>query len=153
MYQNFKLYGTWVILRECATYSRTDSGKSWKRKPDEVRREVIDADFYSNFIVSIDWFNSWGDGAYCRGERNYTIAGYIPTKVTTVSPHRATKQVDTFVFIPRGNLMENAGRRETRIVSNAETWDIEGGRGHRLITFDTGNESATYEDGTNNWIN
>ena len=153
MYKDFRLFGNWVILRECATYSRTDSGKSWRRKPDAVRREVVDADFYSNFVSSIDWFNSWGDGAYCRGGREYTVAGYIPTKVVTVSPHRVTKQVDTFVFIPRGNLMIKAGWREEFAVNNAATWDIEDHAAHRLITFDAGNVYATYEDGTNNWVN
>lgn len=153
MYKNFKLYGAWVILRECATYSRTDSGKSWKSKPDEVRREVVDAEFYSNFIASIDWFNSWGDGAYCRGERNYTVAGYIPTKVTTVSPRRVTKQVDTFIIIPHGDVMRKAGLREMDIVNNAESWDIEDTPYRRLITFNTADDSATYETITDNWVN
>lgn len=98
MYKDFKLYGAWRIERVCKRYSRTDSGKSWRRNPDTVTRESVSVDFYNNFIESIDWFNSWGDGAYCRGHRNYTIAGYIPTEVVTVSPHRATKQVDTFTF-------------------------------------------------------
>lgn len=114
MYKDFRLFGNWVILRECARYSRTDSGKSWRRKPDTVSHEVIDTEFYNRFIQSIDWFNSWGDGAYCRGERNYTVAGYIPTKVVTVSPYRATKQIDKFIVIPRTDLMRKAGTREKK---------------------------------------
>lgn len=97
-FKNFSLGGAWTITRECATYSRTASGKGFKSKPDTVTRETVNAEFYSRFVQSVDFFNAWGDGAYCRAEYGYTVAGYVPVKVVTVSPFRATKQVDTFTF-------------------------------------------------------
>lgn len=97
-FKNFGIGGAWTITRECAVYTRTASGKGWKRTPDTVTRETVTVDFYNNFIKSVDFFNAWGDGASCRAERGYTFAGYIPVKVVTVSPYQETKQVDVFTF-------------------------------------------------------
>lgn len=101
---NFYLYGAWVVLHERETFSRTASGKAWRRKPDAVTREVITEDDYSRFVNSVSFFNGWGDGAYCRAESAYTKAGYIPTKIVTVSPLKQARTVDRFYFTPVSNM-------------------------------------------------
>ena len=90
--------GNWEIKRTTCKYSRTASGKSWKAKPDGTSEEIINAEHYNNFVDSIAFFNNWDNGT-CRGYRGYTFAGYVITKVTTISPWRDTKFVVTFEFI------------------------------------------------------
>lgn len=98
-FKNFSIGGEWAITRECATYSRTASGKGWKNKPDKVTRETVDAEFYNRFVRAIDFFDNFHEfGGYCRAAYGYTFAGYIPVKVVTVSPQQEKKRVDTFIF-------------------------------------------------------
>lgn len=80
------------------TFTRTDSGLSWRSKPDTTTTETVDARQYTNYITSIPWFNNFGYGCYCRAHWNYTKAGYLPTEVVSVSPHREKKIVAKFHF-------------------------------------------------------
>lgn len=79
-------------------YHKSASGRSWKRKPDETTRETITAQNYTNYVTSIPFFNGFFGGT-CRAEMGYTPAGYIPVKITTISPDRAEKHYDYFTFI------------------------------------------------------
>jgi hypothetical protein len=90
--------GSYLITYTTETYGRTKSGKGWKSKPDEVKTEVVNAQFYTNYVQSIPFFNNFGFGAYCRATRNYTVAGYLPVVITTVSPGREVKRVTKFTF-------------------------------------------------------
>jgi len=81
-----------------ATYSRTRSGKSWKRTPDAVRSEEFTPAEYQLYIRSVPFFNAWGKGAYCRAHSNDTCIGHIPVTVVTVAPGRQTKTVTRFTF-------------------------------------------------------
>lgn len=86
------------IIKKEATYTRTASGKSWKKKPESVEEKTVDARFYNNYVQSIPFFNNWGDGAYCRANWGYTYVGYIPVHVVTVSPYRDVKKDVWFTF-------------------------------------------------------
>ena len=88
----------YTITKTVTKYKRTASGKSWKSKPECVKDEIIDAEHYENYIRSIPFFNNYGNGAYCRAEYEYTYAGYLPTKVTTVSPFQEIKLIAEFKF-------------------------------------------------------
>ena len=90
-----------VAIRVKEYYTRTESGKSWCSKPYKTETESISGQFYENYIRSIPWFNTrtfYGDRSSCRAEWNYTWAGYIPTRVTTVSPSGNEKFIDRFIF-------------------------------------------------------
>ncbi|MBS1412887.1 MAG: hypothetical protein HPZ00_06220 [Christensenellaceae bacterium] len=98
-YRNFTFKDErYLIIRVSQTFSRTASGKSWRSKPDEIQTEAVSAENYTNYINAIPFFNNWGDGAYCRAAWTYTMAGYLPTTVTTVSPYRETKIITYFRF-------------------------------------------------------
>lgn len=79
-------------------YFRTESGKSWKSKPETVETATITNDFYNNYVNSIPFFNRFGYGSYCRASYGYTYAGYIPVSITTVSPGRTEKHIVKFSF-------------------------------------------------------
>lgn len=151
----------WLILKRKEVYYPTDSGKSFHRKPDEVKCEVVEPKHYENFVTSIPWFNNWNHGAYCRGVRNYTGAGYLPTTITTVAPYRTEKNIVTFRFISKHELEEKAGWREKEVMRKVKTFESERyvgkyGYSHErltLVTEDTGvTASATFDFGQNRWV-
>lgn len=92
------LYGNWTIKHTRHVYERTDSGKSWKNKPVTEVTEIVNTEFYNNFVESIGFFNGYMGGT-CRGYRGYTMAGYLIRTVTTINPTRDKKYVDSFDFI------------------------------------------------------
>ena len=149
--EKFMMNGDWVILREHTEYSRTASGKSWKTRPDEVKRDILTPREYGNFVNSISFYNNWGDGASCRANRGYTAAGYIPTTIHTVSPYKLTKHVDHFTFIFKYDLLKTAGYRERDIVENAETWSEEFTQHGYAVTFKTATNEATFLNWE--WVN
>lgn len=115
----------YLILRTIKTYSRTASGKSWKSKPDEIECEIQKPEWYENYITSIPFFNNFGYGASCRGQYSYTMAGYIPTEVTSISPGQTTKKVAEFEFIYKPEMEEQAGWREKEVLQKATMFEIE----------------------------
>ena len=152
----------YIILRTIKTYERTDSGKSWKKNPSEVEQDIQSPEFYTNYITSIPFFNNWGDGAYCRGHYTYTIAGYLPTTVITVSPFQTVKKVAEFRFIYRPDLEESAGWREQEVLKNATEFNVETYQKdygvHRRIEFINPKESgvthsATWDTYGRKWVN
>ena len=154
-----------LILKEKVVYYPTDSGKSFHRKPDEVKREVVEPKHYENFVTSVPFFNNWGNGAYCRTCRVYTCAGYIPQTITTVAPYRTEKNVVTFRFISKYDLEKKAGWREKEVMRNAKEYEIEEykeyfnphyptyGKRITFITEDAGvTHSATWDTGRERWV-
>ena len=99
IYFNFALYGgdNFVIPFTKETYNRTASGRSWKKAPEAVERETISTEFYNNYVSSIPFFAAF-PGASCRAAWGYTYAGYIPVRVTSISPDQSTKIVARFSF-------------------------------------------------------
>ena len=80
------------------TYSRTDSGKSWKSKPDAVENFEVSWEIYKN-ITSPDtcrFFRNLGGSEFIQ--RSYTAYGYIPVKLISCSPLRDKKIIRVFDF-------------------------------------------------------
>ena len=75
-------------------YERTSSGKSWKKNPVETDEEVISPKKFELIISSIPFFRDLGGSE--RVTKGYTIAGYIPVELSSISPSRETKIVRTF---------------------------------------------------------
>lgn len=87
---------SFAIIHQRETFSRHEGAKSFPKKAAKVSEaESVDARFYTNFVQSIAFFNSFGR---CRAEWAYTKAGYLPVKITTISPDGCTKLVDRFTF-------------------------------------------------------
>lgn len=163
IYEHFGFHSSsWLILRTIETYSRTDSGASWRNKPDEVERNVVSDEHYSNYVSAIPFFNRWGDGASCRASWGYTGAGYLPTEIFTISPYRTTRKVARFRFVDRRDLERAAGFREREILGQSfldfETSTVNGsdGRPHRLLKLiaeiDKETRFAVYDETARRWV-
>lgn len=85
-----------TIIMTKSVYSRTESGKSWKKNPDEKTTEKISAEVYENIISSHSFFAHFGTE---RIEENYTFAGYIPVQVTSINPDSTAKHVRRFLIV------------------------------------------------------
>lgn len=151
----------YLILKEKLTYFPTSSGKSFHKNPDEVERKIVEPEHYQNYITSIPFFNNFGYGAYCRGVRTYTQAGYLPTNITTVGPNRCEKNVVVFRFIDKDRMEEQAGWREKEVMRKAKQYETERYTNRHgfsceritLITEDDGvTHSATYDKGLERWV-
>lgn len=145
----------YLIFRTIETFNRTDSGKSWKSKPDTVENEIVSPEYYTNYITSIPFFNNWGDGASCRAAFSYNAPGYLPTTVTTISPYKQTKKIARFWFFSKERLLINAGWREKEIIKNAVSFSVEYVDGRKLIYFYTNADGVTaegcFDTTTNKW--
>ena len=75
-------------------YEKTSSGKSWKKNPVETNEEVISPKKFELIISSIPFFRNLGGSE--RVTKGYTIAGYIPVELSSISPNRETKIVRSF---------------------------------------------------------
>ena len=75
-------------------YERTSSGKSWKKNPVESNKSIINSENFKNIISSIPFFRNLGGSE--RVTKGYTIAGYIPVELTSISPDKETKIVRKF---------------------------------------------------------
>ena len=75
-------------------YEKTSSGKSWKKNPVETNEEVISPKKFELIISSIPFFRDLGGSE--RVTKGYTIAGYIPVELSSISPERKTKIVRSF---------------------------------------------------------
>ena len=75
-------------------YEKTSSGKSWKKNPVETTKEVISPEEFENIISGISFSRSLG--GFERVTKGYTIAGYIPKQVTSISPDKEVKIVRSF---------------------------------------------------------
>lgn len=133
----------YLIFRTIETYSRTASGKSWKNKPDSIENEIVPPQYYTNYITSIPFFNGFGDGASCRAAWSYNAPGYLPTRITAVSPFGITKKIAVFWFIKKDTLLINAGYREKEIIQNAKRFLVEYIDGSKMIHFYTDSTDST----------
>lgn len=96
---------TLTIVTE--TYSRTESGKSWRVKPDATETETMpwdrrDAtgrhgeDVHRKITddETLKWFRRIGGSEYA--ERSDTPVGYIVTRLVSSDPSRTIRRVRTF---------------------------------------------------------
>lgn len=149
----FKFYSgnRYMILVTIETFSRTDSGASWKSKPDTVERYLYDDERYTNYVSATPFFNRWGDGASSRATYGYTVAGYLPIRISTVSPYRQTKKVAHFHFIHKSDLERKAGFREKAVIEGAKKWDCYNPGDTTYIEFIAGENSAVYDQIRKEW--
>lgn len=147
----------YIILCTISTYSRTESGKSWKAKPDDIEKNVYKPTNYTYYIQAIPFFNNFGGGASCRATYSNVTPGYLPTRVTSISPDREIKKVAIFEFIPVERLKLNAGWRENFIIENAlyfDRWQQDGAKYLKLITTQKDDKHAGVINLKNNqWVN
>ena len=76
-------------------YGRTESGKSWKSNPTEIEITTINQEKYDNIFSKETQAFFRRLGGYERASKSYTTAGYIVTRLTSVSPDKTTKIVRT----------------------------------------------------------
>ena len=77
------------------TFERTESGKSWKSNPTEIEITTINQETYDNIFSKKTQAFFRGLGGYERTSKSYTTAGYIVTRLTSISPDKTTKIVRT----------------------------------------------------------
>ena len=68
---------------------RKEDRKNFPKNPVEITEEEITTKEYDNIFSSIDFFKSLGGSE--RIYKNYTLAGYIPTKLVSISPDKEIK--------------------------------------------------------------
>ena len=91
------MYEETRITMTRSTYSRTASGKGWKKNPDSVETEEITRQNYDNRASreAIRFMNGFCGGTCCA-EYGYSRIGYTPYKITLISPSRDKKIVERF---------------------------------------------------------
>ena len=89
--EGLKQYKITLITKK---YERTSSGKSWKKNPVEIDKEIISPKKFELIISSIPFFRDLGGSE--RVTKGYTVAGYIPVELSSISPSRETKIVRSF---------------------------------------------------------
>lgn len=96
-YRYFSFNKSCKITHRKQVFFRTDSGKSWKSKPEKEYSETITAEFYEYFVQSVPFFDGLFGGK-CRARCGYTIAGYIPVVIKSINPDCSEMHVDYFHF-------------------------------------------------------
>lgn len=87
------------ILRDLEGYKltltkeeyRKEGRKNFPKNPLEVTTEEITTEEYDNIFSSINFFKTLGGTE--RIYKSYTLAGYIPTRLVSVSPNKETKVI------------------------------------------------------------
>ena len=97
-YSTFSFNGYNCRIEHTKQVFDTTAAGNFRRKPYETITEDVDRDFYINFVRSVSFFNGFLGGT-CKASWDYTRAGYIPTKIVTISPDRSEKHIDIFRFI------------------------------------------------------
>ena len=81
------LEGYKIILKK--EEYRKEGRKNFSKNPSETTIEEITTEEYDNIFSSINFFKSLGGSE--RIYKNYTVAGYIPTKLVSTSPDKEIK--------------------------------------------------------------
>lgn len=90
------LDSSFTINHKRESFRKREGAKSFPKKAEKVScDDDVGVAFFTNFVQSIPFFNNLGR---CRAEWAYTKAGYLPVKITTISPDGCTKLVDRFSF-------------------------------------------------------
>ena len=74
-------------------FERTESGKNWKNNPTETEVTTIDQETYNNIFSKETQAFFRRLGGYERASKSYTTAGYIVTRLISISPDKITKIV------------------------------------------------------------
>ena len=78
-------------------FERTESGKNWKSEPTSIEITTIDQETYDNIFSKETQAFFRNLGGYERASKAYTTAGYIVTRLTSISPDKTTKIVRTII--------------------------------------------------------
>lgn len=97
-YNNFTFNGYNARIEHTKKIYDTTASGNFRKKPYETTTEIVDREFYINFVRSVSFFNGFFGGT-CKAFWNYTSAGYIPVKITTINPGRTEKYIDEFRFL------------------------------------------------------
>ena len=76
-------------------FERTESGKNWKSNPTEIKITTINQETYDNIFNKKTQAFFKGVGGYERASKSYTTAGYIVTRLISISPDKTIKKVRT----------------------------------------------------------
>ena len=84
------------FIMRTETFSRTESGKSWKSKPDSVETKRIDGEYFENKTSreTQRFFRRLGGSEYAV--YGYQRCGYIVYRLTSCNPGRTIRKVHTF---------------------------------------------------------
>ena len=69
-------------------------GSKWHEKTEERTVETVPGNYYMNIIDAIPFFRNLGGSE--RVQMGYTLAGYIPTQLSSISPDGTEKIVRKF---------------------------------------------------------
>lgn len=83
------LEGYKIILTK-ETYKK-EGRKNFPKNPLEVTTEEITTEEYDNIFSSINFFKTLGGTE--RSYKTYTVAGYIPTRLISISPDKEIKVI------------------------------------------------------------
>ena len=86
------------IIMTRKVFSRTESGKSWKSKPEEIITKEIDYQHDQTFTSddTVKLFRRIGGSETVI--RNYTAYGYLPVEIISCNPDRTIRKVTSFKF-------------------------------------------------------
>lgn len=70
---------------------RKEGRKNFPKNPLEITTEEITTEEYDNIFSSVDFFKSLGGTE--KIYKTYTLAGYIPTRLISISPNKEIKIV------------------------------------------------------------
>lgn len=86
------------VIMTKETYSRTDSGKSWRSRPDEVSTSEVTLDNVRKATDedTLRFFRRLG--GWERVDRTYTAWGYLPWRCISISPDRQVKIVRLYDY-------------------------------------------------------
>lgn len=156
-YKGFSFNHSRLVLCEKREYSRTESGKSWKSKPDSVKHSVENGQWFENFVRSVPWFNNRYYGESCRCEWGYTKAGFVPLQCVT-SKTGYKKIVYEFHFISSYQAKRLASPEQHQTMIDCDDWQMacsnKYGRCFRFSRTDSlGNQhSAIWKDSQEAWV-
>ena len=86
------------ITMTTKTFDRTESGKCWKSKPNELEVKELNEEQYNNMTSddTCKFFRRLGGSETVT--RSYTYYGYIPVEVISCNPDRSIRKVRSFKF-------------------------------------------------------
>ena len=90
-----------IITETRTEYTRNSEHGKWKEVNKET--EKINFEYYMNVIESIPFFKRLGSEKVYKG---YSIVGYIPLEIVSISPCKTEKIVRKFYFTEKGILPE-----------------------------------------------
>lgn len=126
----------YIIEWKTERFSRTESGKSWHRKPDSVNTSYVTQERFEK-LTSDSEIRFWRNLGSCTVRRGYTRFGYVPLEMVRTRPDGEEKARET--FMPHVLNLKQMGERERRIVLNLHEIELTESSGdHRVFELTDG---------------